>query len=111
VPSFIASAGSELNAVVLQYLLSGLLGAAFAASSVVWENEGWSLMKRTVVHLISISLAMLPIAYLAHWMEHTVMGIVTYFLIFTGIYVIIWAIQYMLWRRKVNDINQRLQRK
>lgn len=111
VPAFITRTGNEVNAVVLQYLLAGILGAGVAGSTVVWENEQWSLMKRTIVHLLSISLVLFPTAYLTYWMEHTLLGIVIYFLVFTGIYVIIWAIQYMMWMRKVNDINRRLQRK
>ena len=37
--------GNEIRAVILQALLCGLLGAGFAASSVIWELESWSVEK------------------------------------------------------------------
>lgn len=110
-PTLVASNGSELNAVVLQYLLSGVLGAGFAAGSLIWENERWSLLQRTLLHLGLSSLLMLPIAYWAHWMPHTLAGFAIYFLIFAGFYLVIWVAQYIAWMRKVRDINQRLQNK
>ena len=69
VPSLVQAMGSEVAAVALQTGLSGLLGAAFGAGSVVWSLDHWSLVKQTGVYFLIGSLAMLPIAYLAHWME------------------------------------------
>lgn len=110
-PTLVASAGSEINAVILQYLLSGVLGMGFAAGSVIWEVEDWSLARRTASHLALSSLLMLPIAYLTHWMPHNLAGVLTYFLIFFGIYAGIWAVQYFAWLRRVRAINRRLQSK
>lgn len=111
VPSLTVSMGGELNAVVLQYILSGILGVGFAAGSVIWENEDWSILKRTVTHWVVTSVVMFPIAYISRWMEHTIAGIVSYILIFMAIYVVIWLAQYIAWRRKVQEINQKLQSK
>lgn len=111
VPSLTQSMGSELNAVILQYLLSGVLGAGAAAGSVVWEIESWSTLKRTLVHLVITSVLMFPIAYLNHWMEPTIAGIASYVLIFVVIYTIIWLAQYFFWMRRVRQINQRLENK
>ena len=58
VPSFVAAMGSELGAVALQTLLCGILGAASAASSVVWATD-WSLVKRTVVSFLVLTLSIL----------------------------------------------------
>ncbi|MDY3987364.1 MAG: DUF3021 family protein, partial [Peptoniphilaceae bacterium] len=41
VPEFIRFAGSEVHAVILQAVLSGILGAGFAASSIIWEMDSW----------------------------------------------------------------------
>jgi hypothetical protein len=32
--------GSELNAVIIQTILSAILGAGFAGASVIWEKDG-----------------------------------------------------------------------
>ena len=60
VPSLVQAMGSEVAAVALQTGLSGLLGAAFGAGSVVWSLDHWSLVKQTGVYFLIGSLAMLP---------------------------------------------------
>ena len=72
VPELAEALGSEIGAVALQALLCGLLGVGFAASSVIWEMESWSIARQTGVYFFIISLIMLPIAYVAYWMEHSV---------------------------------------
>ena len=51
---------------------------------------------------------MLPIAYFAYWMEHSVIGFLTYFGIFAVIFVTMWIGQYFVWRKKVKEINDGL---
>ena len=109
VPSLVQAMGSEVAAVALQTGLSGLLGAAFGAGSVVWSLDHWSLVQQTGVYFLIGSLAMLPIAYLAHWMEHSLRGILGYFLIYLAIFAGIWAIQYLTWRRRIGKLNQKLE--
>lgn len=38
-PELISVMGNEINAVILQTVLCGILGTGFAASSVIWEME------------------------------------------------------------------------
>lgn len=44
-PACTALFGSERTGVAVQFLLSGLVGAVFAGSSVIWEVETWSLFR------------------------------------------------------------------
>lgn len=108
VPALARSAGSEINAVILQAMLSGLLGSAFAACSVIWEMEEWSIAKQTGVYFLITSLVMMPIAYFTNWMEHSVLGFLSYFIIFVLIFIIVWAFQYLAWKNKIKKINSRL---
>ena len=71
--------------------------------------DHWSLVKQTGVYFLIGSLAMLPIAYLAHWMEHSLRGILGYFLIYLAIFAGIWAIQYLTWRHRIGKLNQKLE--
>lgn len=107
-PGLAEQCGSEINAVVLQFVLSGILGSACAAGSGVWQIESWSLLKQTVIHFIILSLSMLPIAYFSYWMEHTLLGFLTYFGIFLGMYGIIWLLQYLGLRHRIKKINAKL---
>ena len=108
VPSFVAAMGSELAAVALQTLLCGILGAASAASSVVWAAD-WSLLKRTVASFLLLTLSMLPVAYVTGWMEHSVKGFLLYFAAFTLIFALIWLCQYLALKRRIKKINQKMQ--
>lgn len=107
-PELISVTGSEINAVVLQTFLCGLLGTGFAASSVIWEIEHWSIAKQTGIYFLTISLIMLPIAYLNYWMEHTVTGLFGYLGIFVLIFVLIWAVRFFAVRHNVKRLNKYL---
>ena len=104
VPELISTTGSEINAVILQALLSGLLGT----SSVIWEMENWSIVKQTGIYFGIVSLIMLPTAYFLYWMEHSAVGFLSYFGISAFIFIIIWIIQFFTSRRIVKRLNENL---
>lgn len=108
VPELISAIGNEIKAVVLQAFLCGLLGTGFAASSVIWEIENWSITKQTGIYFIITSVIMLPIAYVTYWMEHSIAGLFSYFGIFALIFVIIWIIQFMIGKHNVKKMNENL---
>ncbi|MEL7609950.1 MAG: DUF3021 domain-containing protein [Bacillota bacterium] len=108
VPSLAETVGSEVGAVVLQAGLSGLLGASFAAASVVWEMEAWGIAKQTGIYFLIASLTMLPIAYFAEWMAHTVTGFFVYFGIFLAIFIVAWICQYGFWKQKIKNLNAKI---
>lgn len=107
VPALIEDCGSEINAVVAQALCSLLYGGIIGAASVIWETD-WSLTKMTVVHLLVISLTMLPIAYLMRWMNRTVRGVLLYIVFFLVLYAVIWIISYRKTQRQLSEINKKL---
>ncbi len=108
VPELVAVMGSEINAVLFQALLCGLLGTGFAACSVIWEMDHWSLVKQTGVYFLIVSWIMLPIAYFSYWMEHSVGGFFRYFAIFVLIFAIMWAMQWVSGKRNVRKMNESL---
>lgn len=108
VPELIDVMGNEINAVILQTVLCALLGGASAVSSIIWEIEYWSIAKQTGIYFLSISVTMLPIAYFLYWMEHSMIGILSYFGIFVIIFILIWVIQYVIARGIVKKINSKL---
>lgn len=110
-PELIEKTGNEMNAVLLQAVFSGVLGAGFAMASVIWEMEAWSIVKQTSVYFVIISAILLPIAYFLNWMQHTAAGFITYFGIFVGVFLVIWLLQYFGWKAKVNKLNTRIKGK
>lgn len=104
-PTFAAQVGSEAQAVLIQTALCGLIGAGFAAGSVLWELERWSLARQTAVYFLLGAVLLIPTAYFCHWMERSVTGVLVYLLIFTVIFFLIWIIQYLLALRSVKKLN------
>lgn len=103
----IGECGSELNAMIVQTVCSMVYGAAWAGASLIWEVDGWSLLRQTVTHLLICSLSALPIAYFLHWMPRTLGGIAMYFAIFFGIYLGIWLWQYGSMKARVRRMNEK----
>ncbi len=108
VPELISVMGNEINAVILQAFLCGLLGTGFAASSVIWEIENWSIIKQSGIYFLITSVIMLPIAYLSYWMEHSIIGFFSYFGIFVLIFAFIWMIQFVIGKHNVRKMNENL---
>lgn len=104
-PELIDTMGNELSAVMLQTILCGLMGAGFAMASIIWELDSWSLAKQSGVYFFLACLLMLPIAYVANWMEHSVRGVLVYVGIFVVIFLSVWMTQYLIWRRIINKMN------
>ena len=77
-------------------------------SSLIWEIESWGIAKQTGIYFAVTALAMMPIAYLANWMEHSVMGFLIYFGIFVGIFIVVWVIQYLIWHNKIKRLNDKV---
>ena len=107
-PSLIEVAGSELNAVILQTVLCGFMGAGFAMASVIWKLDSWSLAKQSGIYFLIACVITLPVAYIANWMEHSVVGFLSYAGVFTAIFIAVWFIQYLAWKQKIKKINARV---
>lgn len=108
VPQLAEEVGSEIGAVILQTVLCAVLGAVFSAASLIWELDHWSIVKQTGIYFLIISFTMMPIAYITHWMEHSLTGFLLYFGIFFFIGVVIWIVQYLVWRGRVKKIQEKV---
>lgn len=108
VPELAERCGSEISAVIVQYALSAVYGAVWAGASCIWEAERWSLTRQTLTHFAVTSVTTFPIAYLTGWMERSLMGIVTYYAIFLGIYAMIWLLQYIPMRKRIAQLNSKV---
>lgn len=101
--------GNELNAVVFQTVLCGIMGMGYAMASVIWDIDSWSLAKQSGVYFAIACVVMFPIAYIANWMKHDIVGILSYAGIFVAIFIFVWLIQYFVWKDKVKRMNDGIQ--
>lgn len=103
--------GNELNAVILQTILCGIMGACFAMASVIWEMDAWSLAKQSGIYFFVACIVMLPIAYVTNWMKHSVVGILSYVGIFLASFLVVWLMQYCAWKSRIREMNDCIQKK
>lgn len=105
-PELIDTMKNELNAVILQTILCGILGTGFAMASVIWEIDSWSLAKQSGIYFAIACVIMFPISYFANWMPHSTAGILSYVGIFVAIFLAAWVTQYSVWKRKIKKMNE-----
>lgn len=108
VPEMITDFGTEINAVLIQTVASFVYGAIWAGASLIWENDNWGVLQQTVMHCIICSVATFPIAYFMQWMPHDILGVLLYYGIFFGIYFIVWILQYSMMKKRIKQMNERL---
>ena len=105
-PELIETMGNEVNAVILQTVLCGIMGTGFAMASVIWELDSWSLAKQSGIYFLIACIIMLPIAYIANWMVHSISGFLSYVGVFVAIFVAVWLAQYLIWKGKIKKMNE-----
>ena len=106
-PELVRKMSNELDAAILQTVLCAILGVGFAAASVIWELDSWSLAKQSGVYFLVIGIILLPIAYVTNWMQHSVVGFLSYIGIFVGIFFAVWLSQYLCWKQRIKKMNDR----
>lgn len=109
-PEVITRFGSEIMAATVQFLLSGVVGAVYAAASIIWNVDSWSLFRTTVTHFFIIAITFLPISILMGWCALNLQGILSYLGLFAFIYFCIWISQYFAYKKKIQKINQALKK-
>lgn len=105
-----AHTNTELNAVIIQYFLFGIIGTTFASSTVIFELDNWSLLAQTVLHFVITSVVMYISGFLCGWFPHTTSSTILWFVIFIIIYVIMWISFTIYYRKKTESINESLKK-
>lgn len=108
VPELISYCGSETNAVIVQTICVLLYGAMWGGISVVWEIDEWSILRQTLTHFVICTITTIPIAYFTGWMSHSLLGLIKYIAIFVGVYLMVWLSQYSSMKKKVEQLNRKL---
>ena len=108
VPQLSSLCGGETNAVAVQTAGVMVYGVIMAGISVVWDMDRWSLLRQTVIHFAACTVATLPAAYLLHWIERSIGGVLGYFGIFAAVYVCIWLGSISVMKHNVNKMNEKV---
>lgn len=96
---------TELQAVLVQTLLTALIGIVFAQAGFLFELEHWSFLKQCVVHFFATVIFYLPFSMIC-WFPlqwESLAGILCSVLL---TYSITYVINYKLWCREIARINE-----
>ncbi|MBR6340378.1 MAG: DUF3021 domain-containing protein [Treponema sp.] len=100
--------GTKIAAVIVQYFMTGLLGTTFAATTVIFEMDNWSLLKQTILHFVITSIVMYIAGFLCGWFPHTLVSTLIWFGVFIVVYLIFWLSFSLYYKNKVKKINEAL---
>lgn len=104
--SLLELAGSKIAAVIIQYFLTGLIGTTFAATTVIFEMDSWSLLRQSITHFIITSIVMYVAGFLCGWFPHTLVSTLIWFGVFVVVYLIFWICFSLYYKNKVKKINE-----
>ena len=106
--SLVDLAGTKLGAVIIQYFITGIIGLTFAATTVIFEMDNWSLLRQTITHFIITSIVMYIAGFLCGWFPHTVGSTLIWFGVFVVVYIIFWVCFSLYYKNKVKKMNEAL---
>lgn len=107
-PQFVDKVGTQINAVVIQTVLHGIIGAVFSGASTIWECEKWGLLKQTISYFTICFTVMMPIAYYLEWFNDDLKTIVIFIAMFIFIFLIIWIVIFIYIGIKIKKINKKI---
>ena len=97
---------TRLAAVIAQYFITGIIGLSFAASTVIFEMDRWSILGQTALHFVINSIVMYAAGFLCGWFPHTVASTLIWFGVFIVVYLIFWFAFTMYYKKKTQEINK-----
>ena len=109
-PELIEAFGNEINAVIIQAILWGLLGFIYSGFSVIWEKDNWSLVKQTTIVFFVYLLPMMIVGYILKWYTFNILQVIIFISIFILIFFIIWILIYLKTKKDVDALNAKIQK-
>lgn len=95
-------------AMLAQYLLVGLISAAFGAGSVIMEFERMSLVMQSILYFVLTSLIWVPVGCICWGLHKYPVTMIAMGVSYTVSYVFSWVLQYRQCKLSVEQINRKL---
>ena len=94
----------------LYLLLSGALGAVGVGGTTIYSLEDWSLLRCTAVHCALTLSAYCAVGGTLGWLDLSSPESLIMLLLYGIAYLIIWLIMYLIYQRKIHQINEALKK-
>ncbi|MDY2960391.1 MAG: DUF3021 domain-containing protein [Hornefia sp.] len=84
--------------------LTGLIITAVAAASVLYEIEGWSLKKQSIVHFLLMLVTVFPCLMVSGWFPlNTPLDFIKLIGIFLLVGLVLWSLFYVLFSKVIKS--------
>ena len=104
-PMLVERFGSPAAAVIVQTLLSALIGVAGMGGMSLYDETDLPLAAATSIHFILVEVVFITAALLLNWMHSAAeIGIMSAFMF--AAFAIIWAIMFILHKKEVKQLNE-----
>ena len=108
-PELLEKTGSAASALLLQTLLSGLMGAVSFGGVILYEIDSLPLPAVSIIHCAMILAVYFPIAFSLYWLEPTLRDAGMMGCIMIAAYAVIWLIMHVRYRMEVREMNELLE--
>ena len=98
-------------AVIIQTLLSGVLGCICLGATIVYYNDEYSILAATCIHMVIAFLTLIPISNFLWWTGRVMEGNIVVLAMGICAYVMVWFSVYMSYRIQIQKINEALERR
>ena len=92
-----------LSTCIMAFIIAGI--------SNIYQVESLSLMSKIMIHALSLYLVYLVFYLLNDWIVKDLKVIGIFSLIFFSGYIVIWIIIYIIERKKIKELNEKLKKK
>ena len=109
-PVLIQRTGSVKAAMIVNTLLSGILGAVCMAGTIFHDPEefDWGMTKAAVLHFLLILAVNIPIALYCGWLKPGFLNMLIWVSVMALAYFIVWLIMYFRYRKETEELNRML---
>ena len=106
-PVLVNALGSRAGSVLIQTLLSGLLGAVAMGGTLLYDLERWPLLAVSVCHYGMIEAAYAAAALLLGWVRSGT-ELLIMMAVQLAVYLVIWLIMFLRYKAEVRRMNELL---
>ena len=104
-PAVIERCGGWQNGVMLQTLLTGLVGAVSFAGTSLYDTDRWPLFAVTITHFVIIMAAYIPVALYLRWFD-TFLEALVIVAIMAAMHLTIFLVLWLRYQAQVKEANK-----
>ena len=93
-----------------EFLVGGIYGALAMGGSAVYDIESWSIAKCTATHFVCTFVGLFALAIMQGWFYPGDLLFWILLVAWVFAYFIIWLIQYLIYHRKIDNLNEELKK-